>query len=569
MQPSGDSSTLQPRAKFWREWPLWAVLLLVTFIYFMRIDHLTIRGEESRRATVAMEMMASGDWLVPRQQGETRFMSSRPPLQNWLIAAVATVRGELDTLAVRLPSVLAIALIATLLYAYGRTFMSPVGACAAAAGYVSMGQVMELGRLGETDALFTLFLSSALLFWHWGYRLRWPAWRTWTTAYACLALATLTKGPQAPVYFAGGVGLFLLWKRDWRYAVTTAHLAGIALFAAIFSAWFVPFALRVGWEGVRHTISGDVLMYVEQWARKALLRHYTRFPAELVGSLLPWSILLVAYLFRPFRQKLGSARSTVAFLWCVVGLAVPTVALVPGTRTRFLMSIFPCLALLTAVVVERAVRAAADSELRKKWRAFVYSMAIGMGALGVGLPIAKWLVAAPFLEAQPWVFVLAFSWLALGLGLCAWQCVHSELPALQIGSILCVASFVGLTFAGLFTNSLVAQSQRADLAMSKLKSRLPSNAQLVSVGPIHHLFAYHFGRPIGLLPADAQPDAEATGGRYFCTMKSVPISVPYEKVAEICCDREKDDGGRDIVIVGRLLTAPRQAKAKAKAKPLR
>ncbi len=542
-------------------------MLLVALIYFARLDHLTIRGEESRRATVAMEMMASGNWLVPTQQGETRFMSSRPPLQNWMIALAATARGRLDTIAVRLPSVLAIALIATLLYAYARIFLSPVGACAAAVGYSTMGQVMELGRLGETDALFTLFLSAALLFWHWGYRSRWPAWQTWMTSYAVAALATLTKGPQAPVYFAGSIGLFLLWRRDWRFAISTAHLLGIGVFAAIFGTWFVPFALQVGWEGVRHTISGDVALYGEHWAIASVVRHYVRFPLQLFGSLLPWSILLIIYLFQGFRRQLGEAASSVAFAWCVLAVAVPTVALVPGTRSRFLMSVYPCVALLAAVVVERCAQAAASSQLQRNWRAFVHVMAILMAVLALGLPIAKAITPVQFLDAQPWLFVLGFSWVSLGLSIVAWQFAYSRRPEMQVGCILAVGSFVGLIFAGLFTNSLMAQSVRADIAMSTLKKRLPADAELVSIGPVHHLFAYHFGRPIPKAAPEELPELVGKPGGYFCVMSSLPISAPYEKVAEICCDREKDDGRREVVVVGRLIDPMQQAKTRGKISP--
>ena len=47
----------------------WALVLLVLGVYFSRMTALSIRGEESRRARVAYEMLETGDWLVPRVQG--------------------------------------------------------------------------------------------------------------------------------------------------------------------------------------------------------------------------------------------------------------------------------------------------------------------------------------------------------------------------------------------------------------------------------------------------------------------------------------------------------------------
>ena len=45
------------------------LVLLVVGIYFSRMTTLTLRGEETRRADVAAEILQTGDWIVPRQQG--------------------------------------------------------------------------------------------------------------------------------------------------------------------------------------------------------------------------------------------------------------------------------------------------------------------------------------------------------------------------------------------------------------------------------------------------------------------------------------------------------------------
>ena len=44
-----------------------------------------------------------------------------------------------------------------------------------------------------------------------------------------VGLGMLTKGPQAPVYFAAVVGAYLLWTRQWRAALSGSHAAGIGL----------------------------------------------------------------------------------------------------------------------------------------------------------------------------------------------------------------------------------------------------------------------------------------------------------------------------------------------------
>ncbi len=156
-----SSGLLQAPSKWWQELELALLVVLVVAAFFSRMTALSVRGEESRRGLIAREMLETGDWIVPRCQGVPLF--SRPPLQNWLIALVATVRGKVDAVALRLPSDCAILLTTILIYGYGRLFLTKMGALTAGAAFASMGQVLELGRTGETDALFTLFVTGSLL----------------------------------------------------------------------------------------------------------------------------------------------------------------------------------------------------------------------------------------------------------------------------------------------------------------------------------------------------------------------------------------------------------------------
>jgi 4-amino-4-deoxy-L-arabinose transferase-like glycosyltransferase len=201
--------------------------LLVVGIYAVRLTALPVCGEESRRATVAMEMMDTGDWIVPRQQGQWYF--SRPPLQNWIIAGFGLARGEVDVAAIRLPSALAILVTALLIYGYGRTFLSRFGAFAAGAVFITAGQVLQIGNLGETEAIFTLLVSASLLVWHWGYVRSWPPAWFWIAGGTLAALGALAKGLQAPAYFFGTVGVFLVVRRDWRRPIAWQPLAGVAV----------------------------------------------------------------------------------------------------------------------------------------------------------------------------------------------------------------------------------------------------------------------------------------------------------------------------------------------------
>src|ERR1700722_4696545 len=234
LQDSGLRAQSKP---WWRETGVWVLLLVRAGFYTIRVGDLSVRGEESRRGRIAWEIWHTGDWIVPRIQGEPVFF--RQPLQKWVIALVGMARGTVDEWALRLPSVAAMLLMVILIYGYGRSFFSRFGAFFCALSLISLGQVLELGRLGETDSLFTLFLAGSLLTWKWCQNAGVSERRAWCCGYALAALATLTKGPQAPLYFVGAVAIFCLITGRRRELFSRDHLVGLLTGLAIVGLWQV------------------------------------------------------------------------------------------------------------------------------------------------------------------------------------------------------------------------------------------------------------------------------------------------------------------------------------------
>ena len=169
-------------------------------------------------------MLATGDWIVPRQQG--RVFPERPPMTMWMMAMAGWLRGDVDPIAIRLPSVIAVVLTSLLVFGYTRAFASTVAATVAALAYATMGQVLQIGRQGESEALFALLVGASLLVWHLGYMRGWRPIVVWTVGFAFAALAALVKGPQAPVYFVAITSVYLAVRRDWRYLFSWQFAAG-------------------------------------------------------------------------------------------------------------------------------------------------------------------------------------------------------------------------------------------------------------------------------------------------------------------------------------------------------
>ncbi|MCC7084393.1 MAG: glycosyltransferase family 39 protein [Pirellulales bacterium] len=543
---------------WWREWQFWALAAMTIAVYFSRMSDLPIRGEETRRAMVAREILESGDWIVARQQG-VPFLS-RPPAGSWPIAWLSAFTGELSLVEIRLPTLLSTLLTTLLIYVYSRRFLSEVGALSSGVAFATFVQVLQLGRLAETEAIFTFFLSAGLMLWHWGYVCRWPTAATWMIAYGMVAIATLTKSLQAPTYFCGTIVFYLLWNRDWRSLVSRNHLFGLLTFAAIFAAWQVPFYLALDWQSVRKVWASDVGLRLEQLSTGAVIGHLATYPLQVWACLLPWSLLLPAYAWPQFRRTLGGARPMVTFAVFCWLVALPTCWFVPNARPRYLMPLFPLAAPLVGLVVQRVHEADAPTIVRRGWNWFIG------GSIAAILSAAAVVAAAGWLQVDPIDQIAQPAWFA------AWYATSAIVAALLLlrswnrwsgrAATICtlvIAAFLGLTVSGAAVNSLVALDPQAERQIAELRRRIPADEPLGSFGLVETLFSYHWRRPIDYVRRELPLTARQLPPRfqYFCYSGNkadrVELPFPWRVEGVINCDRTTESNEGKVVVVGRRL----------------
>ena len=547
--------------------------LVVVAIYFVRLPDLTIRGEESRRARVACEMIETGDWIVPRQQHQIYL--SRPPLGSWPIALLGIMRGEVDIVAVRLPTVMAVLLTTLLVYGYAQTFLTRTAALAAALGFATMGQVLEIGRLAETEGVFTMLVSGSLLVWHWGYlqaeRRRDACTTThgrrdacttiawyWIAGYALAALAGLAKGPQGPVYFAAPVLVYLWLRRDLRALATCGHLLGVGTFLLVLGAWQVPYYLRTDWQCCCGIWWNNAAERFAETSPMVLAEHMAKYPLEIFACTAPWSLWLLAYINPRFRAQLGTARTHAHFLGIVLAVTFPSVWFAAGAKTRYFMPLYPAAALLAAIVIERSVRSSVAFE-RNRWRHFMWFMA-GVGACAAAVvALGTWgnVKALMPIGQQP-AFADLFIVIAIAASFLLVALERSRSVQSIRASLLLVALLLGFTYAGPLLNAEVKSAVDTAAATAELQKILPPAAKLVSLNQVNHLFAYHWRQPIPARSWQSGDISELAPGEYFCfdERPGSPKRLPPEcqRIATISLDRNQlPSSPQNTVVVCRVL----------------
>ncbi len=558
------------RVSIWhtvREWEFAALTLLVLAVYFTRLTAVPICGEESRWANGAREMIASGDWITPRQQGS--LFAERPPLGSWAMALVGMARGEVDLVAVRLPSVIAILLTTWVIYGYVRLWASRLAALVAAVAFATSVQVMQLGRLGESEALFTLFVSAAVLVWHGGYlRGRAPA-LVWSLGYSLAALGALTKGLQSPVYFAAATAAFLAWRRDWRWLFAPGHLAGLAAFAGIVGAWLVPFAWG-DWHALDDIWTG---LAQDRFTWNGLLKHMAEYPLETLGCLLPWSLLLICLVTPSVWRSLARQRPQLQFAITALAVTYPTVWFAAGARGRYFMPLYPCLAIVFGAIAERCAALDASPAELAHWRRFLRGLAVAAIVGAVALVALQIIPGVELPDVrQPAGFLVGWTLgIVLAAGVMFWSARRQDSLRAHAG-VLAVAAVLGLAYSGAALNARIRGGNDLSPAIAEIKAQLPQAGELVSLGRVYHRFAYSYDTPIEQVPWPMKPEDLPADVTYFCfdhrpqdtpedragnddrLGAHTPGVLPFawEKIAEVPCDPVKRGQAHRSVVIGRV-----------------
>jgi len=176
-----------------------ALLLLVAAAAAMLPQALLLdwTGTEGRRVQIALEMLQTGNYVVPTLFFEPTF--AKPPLHYWILSSAAALLGE-GHLALRLPSMLAVWLLATLAFVLQRRAFSETAGWIAALGIVCSPLVVHSFPTAEIDPIFACLTAGSI----------------------CLLAYGASRDSGAFLLLAGGVGALALLSKGVPYLMFAA-----------------------------------------------------------------------------------------------------------------------------------------------------------------------------------------------------------------------------------------------------------------------------------------------------------------------------------------------------------
>jgi len=351
------------------------ILLILAALSFIPTLFFYMVGEEGIYTISTLEMWHSKAWFIQTLYG---LNLQRPPLMNWLAIPLASLLGWSHILiAIRLLSVLATLGMTGWLYWLSKKLFADRGfALFATLACLSLADLqLYRGWLSYTDPLFAFFTFGAMA-------TLWVAslerHRGWLFASVVLVgCALLTKVVTAYIFYATVV-FVLMWQRTHRN-----FLLSPLSFLTLVSALIVPYA----WFSSLPQTSGQGSSMLHEIALKLsgqnlsdyLIRLVT-YPLENAFWLSPVVVLAVYLLMRKRVTQAETETNTFRAALFITGLSILPYWLAPQGGIRYLLPVYPLIALIGARTIWRAGEPARKLALR--WFAgliafkFVFALAL-------------------------------------------------------------------------------------------------------------------------------------------------------------------------------------------------
>jgi 4-amino-4-deoxy-L-arabinose transferase-like glycosyltransferase len=290
----------------------------------------------------ARGMVESGDWVVPRYEGQPFF--DKPVLAYWLMAAAMKGLGTTPSAARLVPVLASIGLVLATAW-LGTLLFDRRSALAGALVLATTLAFLSFARMAMSDVPLALWTTLAVALAVLAYRPAAPRWAVPLLG-AVAGLGFATKGPIA--LLVPGVAVLILLGENRRRPLPCggAPLAlGTLGFLVLGLGWFALVHDRLGQEPLAYFFLRENL---ERFAGEAydVGRPFWFYLPAYFAEGLPWSPFLPIALWRLLRsrERDEAQRSRLLALW--VAVIVILLSFSRGKIDYYLLPLYPALSLL-------------------------------------------------------------------------------------------------------------------------------------------------------------------------------------------------------------------------------
>lgn len=400
-----------------------------------------LRAEEPRRAIVSLEMLLTGEWIVPHINGWTYY--NKPPFFNWIMAFFFWLFQSFDEWVVRFPALLSACIHAWLIYSICKNYLRKEVAILAGLIYITAGEILFFGSItsGEIDLFFSLitFLQVYAIY---KFNKNQSYLLLYTVSYSLAAIGLLTKGLPSVAFQGLTLVAWTIYTRNWKSFFSLYHVLGGFIFISLTGTYFYHFSLQ------DDVIGFLVRQYKEAAMRTGLETENTStfkgvflFIPGFLKLLLPWSLFLILSITQ--LKKVIKNNSFITFWLIFILVNIPIYWISGDFKARYYYVFMAAI----SVIIAELIYSGLENQVKLYWvlrrvligisfilpSAFLLcvfiDLPINVNNLNLRLIILFVLslcAAVIFLKSKEWLFgfvvVLAVARVALNLlYLPAWQ----------------------------------------------------------------------------------------------------------------------------------------------------
>lgn len=307
-------------------------------------------ADEPRFALVVRDMVATGDWLLPRVGGDV--YADKPPLFFWLMGLALLATGSLR-LAFLLPSLLAGLACVLLVYDLGRRLWNRETGLAAGLALLLTVQFVWQARQAQIDATlcFWCVLSLYGLLRH---LLIGPAWGWYAVGWAAAGFGVITKGVGfLPLLVM--IPFFLLRRPEWSPRTHDTAIApwllGPPAFLLAVSTWLVPMLMAASADPGLAAYRDEILFqqtvgrYTDAWHHR---KPFWYFIVQVIPVMWLPLTLLLPWLIPQWRKAWQGRDLRIALLLSWIVTVVLFFSFSTGKRGIYVLPALPAFVLACA-----------------------------------------------------------------------------------------------------------------------------------------------------------------------------------------------------------------------------
>jgi 4-amino-4-deoxy-L-arabinose transferase-like glycosyltransferase len=260
-----------------------------------------VGADEPRYAQIAREMLSRHDYITPVLWGHPWL--EKPALYYWR-AMFAFLEFGVHDWSARLPSASFAFILVALIYLHLRRFR-PGSQLDAALITASCAGIVGFARGASTDMQLAAPFCIGMLGWYAWYETDRKFWLF--DLYFFVGVATLAKGPVAPVMALAIIFSFTALRREWSLLRRTIWIPGVLLYFAMVLPWYIavqrrnPDFLRIFF--LEHNLERFA---TNRYMHEQPVWYY--IPIMLL-ALMPWSVIAMRALVEAMRQSIAEWRA--------------------------------------------------------------------------------------------------------------------------------------------------------------------------------------------------------------------------------------------------------------------